>query len=235
MFLTYREFGDALEPALGSLPRPGTRQAEGGGSFQPWPGDGSPFSWVRQFFFELFLSRVDRLDGTTESWEIFTAPWNAVTRSGEHLEANWVPRFERLDEPFEVAEGVVIPPGEYQFTRWRVEAQSSRSHPWEVRSTVCFGDFFDGSLTRPRPQLPPALDDPARPGPLPGLEPQLAAHPRTVLPAGAGLGPDRGEAPLDNGLVVSLLAQSVAQHSPSSLSRTCPWVPVHVVDYPTFE
>lgn len=147
VFLTYREFGDALDPALGFLPRPGTRQAEGGGSFQPRPGEEGPFSWVRQFFFELFLTRVDRLDGTTESWEVFTAPWNAVTRSGEHLEANWVPQLERLDEPFEVAEGVVIPPGEYQFTRWRVEAQSSRSRPWEVGSTVWFGDFFDGRLT----------------------------------------------------------------------------------------
>ncbi|HKH45932.1 MAG TPA: DUF5916 domain-containing protein [Thermoanaerobaculia bacterium] len=148
VFLTYREFGDALEPALGFLPRPGTRQAEGGGSFQPRPGDAGPFSWVRQFFFELFLSRVDRLDGTTESWRVFTAPWNAVTRSGEHLEANWAPEFERLDEPFEVAAGVVIPPGEYQFTRWRVEGQSARSRPWRVGSTVWFGDFFDGRLTQ---------------------------------------------------------------------------------------
>lgn len=147
VFLTYREFGDALDPALGFLPRPGTRQAVGGGSFQPRPGEDGAFSWVRQFFFELFLSRVDRLDGTTESWEVFTAPWNAVTRSGEHLEANWVPRFERLDEPFEVAQGVVIPPGEYRFTRWRVEGQSSSSRPWSVGSTVWFGDFFGGRLT----------------------------------------------------------------------------------------
>jgi hypothetical protein len=147
VFLTYREFGDALEPAIGFLPRPGTRQVEGGGAFQPRPGDDGPFSWVRQLFFELFLTRVDRLDGTTESWEVFTAPWNAVTRSGEHLEANWVPQFERLDEPFEVAAGVVIPPGEYQFTRWRVEGQSSSSRPWRVGSTVWFGDFFSGRLT----------------------------------------------------------------------------------------
>jgi hypothetical protein len=148
LFLVYREFGDALEPALGFLPRPGTRQAEGGGAFQPRPREDGSFAWVRQFFFELFLSQVDRLDGTTESWRVFTAPFNAVTRSGEHLEANWAPQFERLDEPFGVAAGVVIPPGEYQFTRWRVEGQSSSSRPWRVGSTVWFGDFFDGRLTQ---------------------------------------------------------------------------------------
>ncbi len=148
LFLVYREFGDALEPALGFLPRPGTRQAEGGGAFQPRPGEDGAFAWVRQFFFELFLSRVDRLDGTTESWRLFTAPFNAVTRSGEHLEANWAPQLERLDEPFEVAEGVMIPPGEYRFDRYRVEAQSSQSRPWRVGSTVWFGEFFGGRLTQ---------------------------------------------------------------------------------------
>ncbi len=146
VFLLYREFGDALDPALGFLPRPGTRQARGGGSFQPRPDEDGPFAWVRQFFFELFLTRVDRLDGTTESWEIFTAPFNAVTESGEHLEANWVPQLARLDEPFEVAQGVVIPPGEYRFTRYRVEGQSSPSRPWRAGSTVWFGDFFGGRL-----------------------------------------------------------------------------------------
>jgi hypothetical protein len=64
------------------------------------------------------------------------------------LEANCVPQFERLEAPFEVAHGVVIPPGEYHFTRWRVEAQSSRSRPWRVGSTVWFGDFFTGRLTQ---------------------------------------------------------------------------------------
>ena len=146
--LTYLELGEALDPALGFLPRPGTRQVDAGGAFQPRPRADGPFSWVRQFFFETFLSRVDRLDGTTESWRIFTAPFNAVTRSGEHLEANWAPQFERLDAPFEVAEGVVIPPGEYTFDRYRVEAQSSDSRPWRVGSTVWFGEFFGGRLTQ---------------------------------------------------------------------------------------
>src|SRR4029434_10576933 len=103
-----------------------------------------PFGWVQQFFFELFRTRVDRLDGTTESWRIFTAPFNVVTRSGEHLEANWAPQFERLDEPFEVAEGVVIPPGSYRFDRYRVEAQSSQSRPWRVGSTGLCGELFSG-------------------------------------------------------------------------------------------
>jgi hypothetical protein len=146
--LNVNEYGEALDPALGFLPRPGTRQYSLGAAYQPRPREDGPFGWVRQFFFELFPTRVDRLDGTTESWRVFMAPFNLSTRSGEHLEANWAPQFERLDEPFEVARGVVIPPGRYRFDRLRVEGQSSRFRPWRVGSTVWFGSFFGGHLTQ---------------------------------------------------------------------------------------
>lgn len=142
------EFGPALDPALGFLPRPGTRQYNAGVAYQPRPRGDGPFSWVRQLFFECFPSRVDRLDGTTESWRVFLAPFNVSTRSGEHLEANWAPEFERLDEPFEIARGVVIPPGQYRFNRFRVESQSSSFRPWRAGSTVWLGTFFGGHLTQ---------------------------------------------------------------------------------------
>ncbi|MFQ5739879.1 MAG: DUF5916 domain-containing protein [Acidobacteriota bacterium] len=142
-----KEFGEGLDPALGFLPRPGTRQYRISSAFQPRPSSGM-FSWVRQFFFESSYSQVDNLEGETESWRIFTAPFNARTESGEHLEVNGSPQFEYLDEPFEIAPGVVIPPGEYHFTRYRAEAQSSRTRSWRIGTTVWFGEFFDGRLTQ---------------------------------------------------------------------------------------
>ncbi len=147
LFVIYKEFGDGLDPALGFLPRPGTRWYQGGGAYQPRP-DGRFLRWARQFYFETYLSYVEDLEGRAESWRVFTAPFNAQTESGEHIEANAAPQFERLDEPFEIAAGVEIPPGEYRFTRYRVEAQSSRHRPWRIGSTVWFGDFYTGSLTQ---------------------------------------------------------------------------------------
>jgi hypothetical protein len=61
----------------------------------------------------------------TESWNVFISPFNVQTQSGEHIEAVIWPKFERLDEAFEITDGVVIPPGEVGYTRYRVEAQSS--------------------------------------------------------------------------------------------------------------
>lgn len=145
--LRYNDFGDALNPALGFLPRPGTRQYELGAAYQPRP-QGGPFGWVRQFFFEFEPTMATDLDGGIESWSVFMAPFNVRTQSGEHLEANWVPQFERIDTPFEIAQGVVIPPGKYRFDRFRVEAQSSDHRPWRLGTTLWFGTFFGGHLTQ---------------------------------------------------------------------------------------
>ena len=146
VFFTFKEFGDALDPALGFLPRPGTRWYQGGGAYQPRPAKEGAFGWARQFYFEFFTTYVTDLEGNVESWRVFTAPLNVQLEGGEHIEANWVPQFERLTEPFEVAEGVVIPPGDYHFTRYRVEAQTSRYRSWRVGGKVWFGDFYTGDL-----------------------------------------------------------------------------------------
>ena len=144
-FFVYKRFGEGLDPALGFLPRPGTRWYQGGGAYQPRPAGGA-FGWVRQFFFELYGSLVLDAGGRAESWKIFTAPFNARTESGEHIEGNVMPRFERLDEPFEIAPGVIIAPGSYNFTRYRVEAQSSRHRAWQVGGRVWWGAFYGGHL-----------------------------------------------------------------------------------------
>lgn len=142
---TIYEFGDALEPALGFLPRPGTRKYLLNSHYQPRSRDEN--SWIRQFFYELFLRRYEDLDGNAESWRILTSPFNIQSHTGVHLEANYIPQFERLEEPFEIADGVFVAPGQYQFDRFRVQGQSSPSRPWRVGSIVLFGGFYDGRLT----------------------------------------------------------------------------------------
>ena len=54
------------------------------------------------------------------------------TESGEHLEWNYIPTFEHLDLPFEIQPAVVIPPGSYQWTRFRTEVNTATKRPWVV-------------------------------------------------------------------------------------------------------
>jgi len=100
---------------------------------------------VRQMFHEFSFSRFTRIDkGQTESWRLFSAPVNYTMNSGDRYEFNYAPQFERLFEPFEFPGGLVLPPGDYRFTRWRAEFQSSAKRPWKYDATWWFGTYWSG-------------------------------------------------------------------------------------------
>ncbi len=141
-------FGEALEPLLGFLPRPGTRRLATGCSFQPRPARDGRFRRVRQFFVENRFSWVANAEGKTESWRFFSAPVNVRLESGDRFEFNWVPQFEFLAAPFEIVPEVVVPPGAYRFTRWRVEGESSPHRSLQVGATTWFGTFYNGDLSQ---------------------------------------------------------------------------------------
>ncbi|HKW75601.1 MAG TPA: DUF5916 domain-containing protein [Terriglobales bacterium] len=142
------QYGDGFAPLLGFLPRPGTRQTDVGCAYQPRPSKDGPFRWVRQEFFENEYSRVTDSQGILESWEYFMAPINVRMETGDRFEFNWDPHGETVLAPFEVAPGVVIPAGDYTFTRWRFEAQTSHARPLQFGTTTWFGQFYNGHLTQ---------------------------------------------------------------------------------------
>ena len=142
------QFGKALEPLLGFLPRPGTRRTDAFCAYQPRPSKDGPFRWIRQEFFENEYVRYTDPQGVLESWEYFMAPINVRFETGDRFEFNWNPHGEILLSPFTIAPGVVIPPGSYQFTRYRLEAQTSSHRPLQFGNTTWFGSFFDGHLTQ---------------------------------------------------------------------------------------
>ena len=143
---SYNDYGRSLEPALGFLPRPGVRRTEAACDLQPRPSKSGPFRWVRQQFFENRFTHVVNDQGIVESWSYRMAPVNAQFETGDRFEFNWYPQYERLLQPFEISPGVVIPPGEYNFTRWRLEAVSSPHRRWQAGATTWFGTFYSGHL-----------------------------------------------------------------------------------------
>jgi len=147
-FTNVNEFGDALAPALGFLPRPGTRQYHGGCSFKPRPAKSGRFGWVRQYFFRSYYNRVDDLKGMNESWLYSVAPLEIELDSGEHMAFTVEPQFELLPALFEIAPGLFIPAGPYRFNRWRVDAETSHHRRWRFETTAGFGTFYSGTLAQ---------------------------------------------------------------------------------------
>jgi Domain of unknown function (DUF5916)/Carbohydrate family 9 binding domain-like len=139
--LSWKQIGSNFQPALGFVPRVGIRKTDLNVAFQP-----RPERWgIRQFFFEFQPTYITNLDNRVENWRVFTAPFNTRTESGEHLEWNYIPEFEHLDQPFEIATGIVIPPGSYQWTRFRAEANTATKRPWVIDAALWWGGFYNGT------------------------------------------------------------------------------------------
>jgi len=139
--LNWKQIGEAFNAAMGFVPRTGIRKTDLSITFAP-----RPERWgIRQFFFELMPTYITSLLNRLENWRIFTAPFNARTESGEHLEWNYIPEFEHLDAPFEIATGVVIPPGSYQWTRFRTEVNTATKRPWVIDAAIWWGGFYAGN------------------------------------------------------------------------------------------
>jgi hypothetical protein len=97
-------------------------------------------------FFEFRPSLATDLSVRWESYRIFMAPINWRFLSGDRVEFNVNPTGERLLEPFEVAGGVVIPPGAYEWRRYRLEAGTAEKRRLYSQVTWWFGNFYSGTL-----------------------------------------------------------------------------------------
>ncbi len=141
-YLTYRHVGDGFDPSLGFVPRRAINSYQAGCTWAPRPGK----AHIRQMFHELYPSLVTDLAGRWESYRVFLAPVNWRLESGDRFELNWAPAGERLDEPFEIADGVVVPPGSYHWNRYRVELETAAKRKLAVEAAWWFGGFYGGTL-----------------------------------------------------------------------------------------
>ncbi len=141
----YHYVDSAFQPSLGFVPRPGVQAANLGVEFMPRPRD---FLGVRQLSFGLEGSIVTDLGGRWESYEIDVAPLNWVLESGDGFETSVSREGERLVEPFEVASGVSIPAGQYEYTRGRLALGTADKRRLSIWTELGFGGFYDGTLTQ---------------------------------------------------------------------------------------
>ncbi len=139
---TYMHIGDAFDPSLGFVPRKGINSYRLGFVYAPRP----KWPLVRQMFNEVFASYISGLDGQWQSYRVFTAPVNWRFESGDRLEANFMPTGENLSEPFEIADGVIIPAGAYQYLRYRLEVGFAAKRKLNGQVSWWFGGFYNGRL-----------------------------------------------------------------------------------------
>jgi hypothetical protein len=136
-----KQIGDHFAPALGFVQRTGIRKASSGIRYKPRP---ERFG-IRQLFFELEPEIITDLHNVVQNWSVFSSPFNMQTESGERFEFGIMPQFERLEDPFEISTRVTLPAGAYQWTRYRLAAETASKRSWVVGLEGSWGGFYNGT------------------------------------------------------------------------------------------
>lgn len=140
--LVYKRIGESFQPSLGFVPRRNVHMIRAAATYAPRPN----WKLVRQIRNQFFFTMATDLDYEWESYQLFTAPINWRFESGERFEFNFVPVGERIVEGFEIADGVIIPPGSYHWIRYRLEGDIAAKRQVSGRLSWWFGGFYEGTL-----------------------------------------------------------------------------------------
>lgn len=131
-----------IDPAIGFVNRTDFRRYQPQLRWNPRP---SGHRYIRRFGFggELDIYTDTRNQLVTQEFE-FTAT-RAELHSGDNAEFAVVPSYERLEAPFEISSGVILPAGsDYRFTRFRVSGNTANKRIVSVQPRVEWGRFLSG-------------------------------------------------------------------------------------------
>ena len=148
-----KEVGRDFNPALGFLNRRDIRDltAELGYTHRP-VFRGPAFTAVdlrstepllRSVYSGAVAQRIERLDGSLQS-QIAMLRVNLENQTSDQLNFTLQNEREGLVEPFEISDGIVIPPGEYSFDQASVGVNTGAHRRAVTRVSYGAGDFYHG-------------------------------------------------------------------------------------------
>jgi hypothetical protein len=141
---TYAWYGAALDPGLGFMLRRNMQTAYLSVGLNPRPQAGWLKNLVRQFFFNVSGDFYWDLKGNLETSRLEAAPLSFSTESGEQFSSQVTVNRDVLPAEFEVSDGVVLPPGSYNFTSYGIDFSSAAHRFWVFDAGIEFGEFYSG-------------------------------------------------------------------------------------------
>jgi hypothetical protein len=135
---------DNFDPEVGFLQRDNLRRYSGSARFSPRPA--SP-AWIRRLS---FAASTDFLwtatDGELET-RAYGGDVGVELENSDQISLSVSDDFERLDRPFPIASGVVIQPGDYDFTSFRASYNLGEQRRASATLTLRVGEFWSGTNT----------------------------------------------------------------------------------------
>ncbi len=155
--MSFSEIQENHDPAIGFTPRAGFRGYGPRLRFAPRP---NRHPWLRQMAFGIDADLRTDMDNRSLTRRLDFTLLRMELHSQENFEVSFVPTHERLEEDFEIHEGIVLPAGgEYDFNRLRASLNTANRRVLAARTRVEIGSFFSGTREevflslgiRPRP------------------------------------------------------------------------------------
>ncbi|MBK8594126.1 MAG: carbohydrate binding family 9 domain-containing protein [Holophagales bacterium] len=152
-----KRYDEDFDPGIGFVAQTGITNLYGRALRRFFPKAGLVREWDLEAEYDYFED-----PSGAPSMRRFEAKVSAEARDASWAEAEVVAdSWDRLDEPFEIREGIVVPAGAFWNRRHAVEAGSSRANPFFASGGVEWGTFYGGNLEtwsgqlswRPNPHL----------------------------------------------------------------------------------
>jgi hypothetical protein len=143
--VSYREFGDDYNPAVGFVARNGFRRVNPRVGWNPRPSWGA----VRQLGFSASYQSLWKLGtGILEEREWQFQLLDVDFESGDNISFETTNKFELLDREFEISDGIFVEPGDYKNWEYQIRGRTASRRIVSVFGGVSFGGFWDGTRTR---------------------------------------------------------------------------------------
>ncbi|MBN2134904.1 MAG: carbohydrate binding family 9 domain-containing protein [Acidobacteria bacterium] len=139
----YWEIGENFNPALGYLRRNNIKNLRIFLNIAPRP----DISWIRQLYFYAYLNQIwDRETGEYSEGSFVLIPLSVEFESGDYLEFEILRKFDRLEDGFEITDSIILPPEEYDFTRYIINASTTGKRGFFVHGNYQWGNYYSGSI-----------------------------------------------------------------------------------------
>ena len=143
--VSYREFGDDYDPAVGFVTRNGFRRVEPRIGWRPRP----DIDWIRRFDFSVQFRHLEGIDtGIDEEQQWQFKILGIDLESQDNFDLNLERQFEYLDEEFEISDGIFIEEGEYTNWELSVMARTANRRVVSANIEVRRGGFWSGDRTQ---------------------------------------------------------------------------------------
>ena len=138
--LFYRRLEENFNPALGFVAQTDIRSMFAKASYIWRPSNG-PFRSISSVG---KIQRVDKLNGDFDTQIISVDLVSLETHSSDVGTLFTTLYREQLTEPFEISDGVIIPPGRYEWDRFCVRGGTGEQRKLRINGFACGGEFYDG-------------------------------------------------------------------------------------------